>query len=94
MAIDWKGLGRFALQIPVVRNAVGAVVEQLEHNPEYQKFVERYQKMNARAASKGGVQKAECMICLFHKYAVEHQLNTLDVVPRHRCVNHGEAWFP
>ncbi len=92
--VDWKGLFGFASQIPAVRRAIGATLEELEHNPNFQRFVERYQGMNAAAASKGGVARAECMICLFHRYGVEQNLNTLDVVPRHRCADHAGEWFP
>lgn len=94
MPVDWKAVFGFASQIPIVKRAIGATLEELEHNPEFAKFVERYQGMNARAASKGGVAKAECMICLFHAYGVQQNLNTLDAPPRHRCVNHGGGWHP
>ncbi len=93
MPVDWKGLFKFASEIPVVKKAISATLEEVEHNPEYVKFIERYQAMNFGAASKGRVAKAECMICLFHKYGVEHGLNTLDAPPRHRCVDRG-TWFP
>ncbi len=94
MAVDWKGLFKFAAEIPVIKRAIGATLEEVEHNPEFLKFVERYQGMNAGAASRGGVARAECMICMFHKYGVDHGLNTLDAPPRHRCADHAGGWHP
>ncbi len=94
MPIDWKKVLETAQEIPFVRRAIGATLGELEHNIDFQKFVERYQAMNARAATKGQVKLAECMICMFHKYGVDHELNTLPVVPRHRCADHAGGWYP
>ncbi len=94
MPVDWKAVFGFASQIPIVKRAIGATLEELEHNPEFTKFVERYQAMNLGAARRGGVKQAECMICMFHKYGVQQGLNTIDAPPRHRCVDNGGAWHP
>lgn len=92
--IDWKGLFDVASEIPIVKRAIGATLEELEQNPAFTRFVEKYQAMNANTASRGGVTKAECMICLFHKYGRERGLSTLDAPPQHRCVDHGENYYP
>jgi hypothetical protein len=94
MPIDWKGLIKFASQIPVVRNAIGATLEQVEKNPEYVKFVSRYQAMNAGAAARGGVTKAECMICMFHAYGVQNDLNSYAAPPPHPCVDRNGETYP
>ena len=90
--VDWKALFGFASQIPVVRNAIGATLEELENNPAFTRFVEKYQKMNANAAARGGVAKSECMICLFHKYGRENGLAQNELPPRHQCVDHGRFY--
>ncbi len=92
MAIDWKGLFKFAAATPVGQRIIGATLEELETNPKFQAFVENYQQMNSRAAGAGGVAKAECMICLFHKYGKSQGLNTLEEPPRHRCADKGGNW--
>lgn len=94
MPIDWKNLFSLATQLPVVRNAIGATLEQVETNPEFVKFVSRYQGMNAGAAARGGVTRAECMICLFHAYGKTKGLNTFEHPPEHPCVNHGGKNYP
>lgn len=95
MPVDWKKIFSFAAEIPVVKRAIGATLEELHTNPEFQKFVERYQAMNANTASNAasGVTQAECMICLFSKYGREHGLTT-NAAPRHRCIDHAGGWFP
>lgn len=94
MPIDWKGLFKFAAATPLGRKVIGATLEELETNPSFQQFVEQYQGMNAKAASTGGVTKAECMICLFSKYGRDQQLTDLKEPPRHRCADKDGAWFP
>ncbi len=94
MTFNWKAIMGIASQLPIVRRAIGATLEEVEHNPDFLKFVERYQGMNASAAARGGVARAECMICMFHKYGVEQGLNTLDAPPRHKCADHNGGWFP
>lgn len=94
MPIDWKGLLSIAAATPIGRKIIGATLIELETNPTYQRFVEQYQNMNVKAAAGGGVAKAECMICMFCKYGREQQLTTLTEAPRHRCSDHGGAWFP
>lgn len=94
VAIKWKELFSFVAATPIGQRIIGATLEELETNPQFQAFVEQYQRMNTRAASTGGVKKAECMICLFHQYGRERKLNTLPEPPRHRCSDKGGNWWP
>lgn len=78
MTFDWKKLGgfvKFALQTPMGLSATKAILNELEQNPEYLRFVEKHQRMGAQ----------QCMICAFHKYGRERGLNTAERPPQHEC---------
>lgn len=94
MPIDWKGLMKFAASTTFGRKVVAATLGEVENNPNFQRFVEQYQSMNMSTAARGGVAKAECMICMFCQYGREQGLNTLDETPRHRCADHAGNWWP
>lgn len=83
MPFDWKKLFSAAVASPLGRHVIGATLTELEQNPQYIQFVERYQRMNTRAASTGGVAQAECMICMFLKYGKEQGLT--HSIPQHDC---------
>lgn len=94
MAIDWKGLFTFAANTPIGRHIIGATLGELEANPKYIKFVEHYQGMQAKASAGGAIARAECMICLFHKYGVDNALAQRPAPPQHRCADRNGALFP
>ena len=77
MAFDWKrAINAVVKHVPVVRQALGATIAELENNPEYLRFVTKYQQMNP---------DAECVICMAHKYCVEMRLTASQHPPPHVC---------
>ncbi len=80
MPFDWSKIGTFTKAViasPLGQSAVRAVLNELEQNPDYVRFVSKYQKLRA----------SECMICAFHKYGRERRLNLAPNPPPHECAD-------
>lgn len=80
MPVDWSKLGTFvsaALKTPLGQGVVKTVLNELENNPDYVRFVDKFQRMGS----------SECMICAFHKYGRERGLNVAEKPPQHECAD-------
>lgn len=78
MPFDWKKLISVATQLPAVRRVMSLTIAELEENPNFIAFVEKYQKMDPNQ---------QCVICLVHQYATAQKLTTWEKAPEHSCAD-------
>lgn len=78
MPFDWKKLFSVATQLPAVRRVMSLTIAELEENPSFVAFVERYQKLDPNQ---------QCTICLVHKYAKSQNLTNWEKAPEHSCAD-------
>ncbi len=78
MPFEWKKFFGVVTQLPQVRRVMALTIAELEENPNFIRFVEKYQAMDPNM---------QCSICFIHKYAVAQKLTDWDKAPDHQCAD-------